>query len=312
MCKLINPTKEDYEKVGMKKIFPLEPGHLVPAWMDPVFKNIANDKMTRDYLAKFISFVIGIDFDYISKNMVLVDNNTQEGSLTEHHNEQDIIVSLDNMRINVEVSMNNKDENIRKNLITWLKQTGNLYKVGDGYNLSRICYQICIENYSAFNNNLLVTEAKIVETSTGNYEVLTNDFIQYHVNLKNLPKKCYNELTEFEKFCYLLTIDLESELRKLCKGDKILMDTVEKLKIMSNDTPFITNLEKEQIEEYCHKIALEDAEERGKKLGLSEGKEIGINERNIEIAKKMLDDNVDISFISKYSGLSIDEIEGLK
>ena len=174
--------------------------------------------------------------------MVLVDNNTQEGSLTEHHNEQDIIVSLDNMRINVEVSMNNKDENIRKNLITWLKQTGNLYKVGDGYKLSRICYQICIENYSVFNNNLLVTEAKIVETSTGNYEVLTNDFIQYHVNLKNLPKKCYNELTEFEKFCYLLTIDLESELRKLCKGDKILMDTVEKLKIMSNDTPFITNL----------------------------------------------------------------------
>ena len=304
MCKLINPTKEDYEKVGMKKIFPLEPGHLVPAWMDPVFKNIANDKMTRDYLAKFISFVIGIDFDYISKNMVLVDNNTQEGSLTEHHNEQDIIVSLDNMRINVEVSMNNKDENIRKNLITWLKQTGNLYKVGDGYNLSRICYQICIENYSAFNNNLLVTEAKIVETSTGNYEVLTNDFIQYHVNLKNLPKKCYNELTEFEKFCYLLTIDLESELRKLCKGDKILMDTVEKLKIMSNDTPFITNLEKEQIEEYCHKIALEDAEERGK--------EIGINQRNIEIARKSLEQNIDISTISIITGLSIEEINRIK
>ena len=304
MCKLINPTKEDYEKVGMKKIFPLEPGHLVPAWMDPVFKNIANDKMTRDYLAKFISFVIGIDFDYISKNMVLVDNNTQEGSLTEHHNEQDIIVSLDNMRINVEVSMNNKDENIRKNLITWLKQTGNLYKVGDGYKLSRICYQICIENYSAFNNNLLVTEAKIVETSTGNYEVLTNDFIQYHVNLKNLPKKCYNELTEFEKFCYLLTIDLESELRKLCKGDKILMDTVEKLKIMSNDTPFITNLEKEQIEEYCHKIALEDAEKRGK--------EIGINHEKIEIAKKSLEQNIGINTISVITGLTIEEIKKLK
>ena len=288
----------------MKKIFPLEPGHLVPAWMDPVFKNIANDKMTRDYLAKFISFVIGIDFDYISKNMVLVDNNTQEGSLTEHHNEQDIIVSLDNMRINVEVSMNNKDENIRKNLITWLKQTGNLYKVGDGYKLSRICYQICIENYSAFNNNLLVTEAKIVETSTGNYEVLTNDFIQYHVNLKNLPKKCYNELTEFEKFCYLLTIDLESELRKLCKGDKILMDTVEKLKIMSNDTPFITNLEKEQIEEYCHKITLEDAEKRGKK--------IVINHEKKKKKKKSLEQNIGINTISVITGLTIEEIKKLK
>ena len=86
------------------------------------------------------------------------------------------------------------------------------------------------------------------------------------------------------------------------------MDTVEKLKIMSNDTPFITNLEKEQIEEYCHKIALEDAEERGKELGLSEGKQ----SEKIEIARKMLEDNIEISFISKYSGLSIDEIEKLK
>jgi len=90
------------------------------------------------------------------------------------------------------------------------------------------------------------------------------------------------------------------------------MDTVEKLKIMSNDTPFITSLEKEQIEEYCHKIALEDAEERGKEIGLSEGKEIGINERNIEIARKMLEKQSDISFISECTGLSIDEIKKLK
>ena len=93
------------------------------------------------------------------------------------------------------------------------------------------------------------------------------------------------------------------------------MDTVEKLKIMSNDTPFITNLEKEQIEEYCHKIALEDAEERGKKLGLCEGKELGLSEgaqnKSIEIAKNLLKENVDISVISKSTGLSIEEIEKL-
>jgi len=90
------------------------------------------------------------------------------------------------------------------------------------------------------------------------------------------------------------------------------MDTVEKLKIMSNDTPFITNLEKEQIEEYCHKIALEDAEERGKKLGLSEGKTIGINYEKLEIAKKSLEQNIDINTISTITGLTIEEIEKLK
>ena len=77
------------------------------------------------------------------------------------------------------------------------------------------------------------------------------------------------------------------------------MDTVDKLKIMSNDTEFITSLENKQIEEYCHKIALEDAEKKGKQ-----------NEK-LEIAKKMLYDGFDVQIIIKYTGLSVDEINSL-
>ena len=82
------------------------------------------------------------------------------------------------------------------------------------------------------------------------------------------------------------------------------MDTVDKLKIMSNDTEFITSLENKQIEEYCHKIALEDAEEKG----LKEGKK----SKQLEIAKKSLEQNLDINVISTITGLSIEEINNLK
>ena len=85
------------------------------------------------------------------------------------------------------------------------------------------------------------------------------------------------------------------------------MDTVDKLKIMSNDTEFITSLENKQIEEYCHKIALEDAEEKGKQEGKAEGKK----DEKLEIAKKMLDDGFDTQTIIKYTSLSIDEIKNL-
>ena len=78
------------------------------------------------------------------------------------------------------------------------------------------------------------------------------------------------------------------------------MDAVDKLKIMSNDTEFITSLENKQIEEYCHKIALEDAEEKGKQ-----------NEK-LEIARKSLEQGLDINVISTITGLSIDEINVLK
>ena len=46
----------------------------------------------------------------------------------------------------------------------------------------------------------------------------------------------------------------------------------------------------------------------GKAEGISEGK----NERNIEIARNMLKDNISVESISKYTDLSINEINSLK
>ena len=56
----------------------------------------------------------------------------------------------------------------------------------------------------------------------------------------------------------------------------------------------------------------EEGLKEGKEEGLKEGKEEGLKEKSIEIAKNMLKDNVDINIISKYSGLSVEEINKLK
>ena len=52
---------------------------------------------------------------------------------------------------------------------------------------------------------------------------------------------------------------------------------------------------------------LEDMRLTGRNEGIIEGK----IERNIEIAKNMLQDTDDYGLIAKYTGLSIEEIEGL-
>lgn len=48
------------------------------------------------------------------------------------------------------------------------------------------------------------------------------------------------------------------------------------------------------------------------RIGREEGREEGRKENKIEIAKSMLNDNVDINAISKYTNLTIEEIELLK
>ena len=51
---------------------------------------------------------------------------------------------------------------------------------------------------------------------------------------------------------------------------------------------------------------------QGKVEGRAEGKTEGINERNLEIAKNLLENKVDISIIASSTGLTEDEINSLK
>lgn len=88
-------------------------------------------------------------------------------------------------------------------------------------------------------------------------------------------------------------------------------DAANKIVSLSSDPNFISELERQQIQEYARNYALEKAEERGKKTGINEGKQLGIDERNIEIAKKSLEQNIDINTISTITGLSIEEINKL-
>lgn len=72
-------------------------------------------------------------------------------------------------------------------------------------------------------------------------------------------------------------------------------DAANKIVSLSNDPGFISELEKQQIEEYAREVAL------NKKI---------TDEKN-KIAKNMLLNNIDVSVISQCTGLSIDEINNL-
>ena len=295
MFKDLKPTLEDLKKVGIKPILPLEPGEVVSGTNDKVFKNLANDVHTRRYFVKLISLVTGLDYDYLLANVKLSSNNTQGGSGFEHFNEQDVIVTLHDMKIDVEMSINNKDYNIIKNQTTAFKLAGNVFKSGEGYNKTYIFYQICIENYDLYHNDLLVTEVNLVDVSSGKYECVNKSYREFHVNLKNLSNECYNNLSERDKYFKLLTLNKKDELKILSKGDEIMEDAANKIVSLSNDPGFISELEKQQIEEYAREVAF------NKK----------INQEKNKIAKNMLLNNIDVSVISQCTGLSIDEINNL-
>lgn len=77
------------------------------------------------------------------------------------------------------------------------------------------------------------------------------------------------------------------------------MEAYKNLKNMSHDSIPMSILEEQELTEYCQRLAMKEERAEGEKS------------KQIEIAKNMLQDNVEIEFISKYSGLSIDEISKL-
>ena len=278
-----------------KKIV-LEVGHVVPLSNDLVFKNVVKNVVNRDFLAKIINLVTGIDYNYLFKNMIVIDADIPDTSIYIHHNEQDVVVTIDNKFINVEMS-NIKATNKRKNEITSHKYASGMYEKGSNYKDSYVFYQIAIENYNIFKNKDLVIEVGLTDLKNGELE--TEEFRKFHVNLKNIPDKCYNELSERERYFKLFLIDSVDELEKISMGDEIMKKVVETLKSLSSDPIFMTKLEKEKLDEYCNKTAIIDAKKEGKK------------ENQKEIARKMKEKESDIEFISECTGLTIEEIRNL-
>ena len=72
----------------------------------------------------------------------------------------------------------------------------------------------------------------------------------------------------------------------------------------------------QEMREYeTSKMAYRDIKnsvDTGKREGIAEGMEKGMNQRSLDIARNMLADGVDLNLIMKYSGLTQEQIEKLK
>ena len=76
--------------------------------------------------------------------MVIVDSVILDDSVSDYLNDQDVVVTINNTTLNLEMS-SNIYSNKRKNERTAFKYAGNQYKVGSSYDDVYIFYQICIE-----------------------------------------------------------------------------------------------------------------------------------------------------------------------
>ena len=120
-----------------------------------------------------------------------------------------------------------------------------------------------------------------------------------------------NSRNEIEKYKYLIMLDLNQEelktLEELSQDRSVdkYMKTIEEVNQNPDFREFMSAEEdNRKIENSLRREAIEK--------GLAEGLEQGSLAEKQNIAKAMLNDNLDVSTISKYTGLGEEEIKTLK
>ena len=116
----------------------------------------------------------------------------------------------------------------------------------------------------------------------------------------------YTGSKEGRKYRYIamLALDKEELLNLPMEDDKIMEKYVDEIIDKNDDPAFQEYMSWE--EDFDKQI------NTSREAGIKEGRKSGIKENKIETAKNMLKDNLDLNTISKYTGLTIKEIEALK
>ena len=273
---------------------------------DYVFKRIFGKKGNEDITRSFIEAVTSEYYEDIN----LEDTPILERDLLE--NKMGIldvkVVANEINDIDIEMQVTKSEHIAERILWYWAKMYASSIKKGEGYSSTKraICIMIAdfkverlkeIENYH--------TKWNIREEEKR--DIILTDKLEIHIiELAKLKDKDSKEkLKEWCKFIKAPESVEEATMKEIKRAkeelDKISQDKKERR---------LAELREKAI---MDEMAIRDSGyNEGKKDGIEEGLKNGKKIRSIEIAKEMLKENIDLSLVSKITGLSINELKDIK
>ena len=152
------------------------------------------------------------------------------------------------------------------------------------------------------------------------YEHDLQDFSFTFIELPKFKKNKIEDLSNIiEKWCYFFKYAAntsEIDLEKLIGSDIVIKQAYEVLNQFNWNEKELIAYEEEikrirdniARSDYIYETALKKGIEKGKSIGIAEGKEAGVMEERKKIARDMLSQNIDIEIIISITGLSKEEI----
>ena len=283
--------------------------------VDYAFKRVFGKNGNESILKDLLESILNIEIKSITIQNPEIPKNMRDGKV----GVLDVRAELNGDEI-TEVEMQVQDQhNIDKRSPTYLtKIYSDQLKEGEQYIEVKKVVVINILNFNYYKRNSYHSVARMIfEESKENEKVDLGYIVEDKYATKDLEMH-FIELPKFRKKDPDMSNKLEQWLCLICdEEDKIKMaesknEEIEKAK--KELEKLAMNPEDRELYELRLKAIRDEMNIRysGYIDGKAEGRAEGKNERNIEIAKKLLRKKMSIQDIVEVTGLSIEEIEKLK
>ena len=290
---------------------------------DRAFKEVFMKEESKDILTKLLESILDVKIEDIK--FLNLERNVDNIHVRRKH--FDLFLQTNIGKIQVEVNAEKPNYLHPRNASFIFDTYSHEVKKGDEYNEDTLVIQINL-SYS-LSIEELVRIYKVRDEDGNEY---IKNLIIYDINMDKIKDIWYSKSrNEIEKYKYLIMLDLNQEELKTLEElsqDRSVDKYMKTLEEVNQDPDFREFMSAEEDNRKIENSLRREAIEKGLAEGLAEGLEKGI-EQGIEqgmaqgleqgslaekqnIAKAMLNDNLDVSTISKYTGLSEEEIMTLK
>ena len=205
----------------------------------------------------------------------------------------------------IEIQLQGNSRFPERILYYWASNYSKLLKHGEKYDALTPVISINLLDFNLDDFDNIHSCYMIYDT---NNKRLLTDHLQIHII--ELKKFKYNllkpDLNCWLKF-FTMKDNKEEIMSELVKEKPIMEEVQKRYNNFIKDRLMMNEYDKRQAYLYGNQIMLEEERRLGKEEGIKEG----IKENQITTARNMKNDKIDFNTISKYTGLSVEEIEKL-
>ena len=249
--------------------------------------------------------------DFINAVMISADMKTFKAveilnpfNLKKHYNDKETIVDVKCITKNgtvviIEVQLSGNSRFPERILYYWSANYSKLLKKGEEYEDLTPVISINLLNFNLNKNDKNVHSCYMIYDTKS--ERLLTDHLQIHIiefkKFRFKDKSLTKDLNYWLGF--FTTKDMEAYMSEIVKEKPIMEEAHKRYNNFIRSRLMMSEYEKKEIYQYDKQITLKEERQEGRREG------------QISIAKSMKKDGADINLISKYTGLTIKEIEKL-